>query len=111
MMLEMISLDFEVVKTFTTPFGAPALCITSATQSAVRGVSEAGFKIMVQPAANAGPIFLVAIAAGKFQGVINAATPIGLWSVIIVLSLLGEYLKSPATLDASSENHLKNSAA
>ena len=77
-MVEIISLDFEVVITLTAPFGAPALCITSAIHSAVNGVSEAGLRIMVQPAAIAGPIFLVAIAAGKFHGVINAATPIGL---------------------------------
>ena len=41
------------------------------------GVSLAGFKITVQPAARAGPILRVAIAAGKFQGVIKSETPIG----------------------------------
>jgi hypothetical protein len=44
---------------------------------AVSGVSVAGFKIMVQPAAIAGPILRVAIPAGKFQGVIKIDKPIG----------------------------------
>ena len=37
----------------------------------------AGFKIIVQPAATAGPILRVAIPAGKFQGVMRRDTPIG----------------------------------
>jgi hypothetical protein len=45
--------------------------------SAVSGVSGAGFSTTVQPAASAGPILRVAIAAGKFHGVTNTATPIG----------------------------------
>ena len=44
---------------------------------AVNGVSVAGFKIIVQPAATAGPILRVAIPAGKFQGVIKIDKPIG----------------------------------
>ncbi|CAB4708297.1 unannotated protein [freshwater metagenome] len=44
---------------------------------AVSGVSVAGFKIIVQPAATAGPIFRVAIPAGKFHGVISMERPIG----------------------------------
>ena len=62
--------DFDVVMTFTTPAGAPARCITSATHSAVSGVSAAGFKTAVHPAASAGASLRVAIAAGKFHGVI-----------------------------------------
>ena len=49
----------------------------STIQIAVKGVSEAAFKITVQPAARAGPIFRVAIAAGKFHGVMSRETPIG----------------------------------
>ena len=63
--------------TFTTPAGTPARCIISAIANAVRGVSLAGFSTTVQPAASAGPIFRVAIAAGKFHGVANKATPTG----------------------------------
>jgi hypothetical protein len=47
------------------------------TAKVVRGVSDAGLTIAVQPAARAGPIFRVAIAAGKFQGVIITLTPTG----------------------------------
>ena len=60
----------EVVITFTTPSGAPARCITSATHRAVNGVSAAGLRIVVHPAARAGASLRVAIAAGKFHGVI-----------------------------------------
>ena len=63
--------------TFTTPLGTPARSKISAIARAVSGVSPAGFKIMVQPAAIAGPIFRVAIPAGKFHGVIRSETPIG----------------------------------
>ncbi|CAB4634374.1 unannotated protein [freshwater metagenome] len=49
----------------------------SAIASAVSGVSPAGFKIIVQPAAIAGPILRVAIAAGKFHGVMRSETPMG----------------------------------
>ena len=52
----------------------------SATASAVSGVSLAGLSTTVQPAASAGPILRVAIAAGKFHGVIRKLTPTG-WRV------------------------------
>ena len=39
-------------------------------QALVSGVSLAGFTIIVQPAATAGPILRVPIAIGKFHGVI-----------------------------------------
>ncbi len=41
---------------------------------------------MVQPAASAGPDFLVIMALGKFQGVIAAHTPIGSFSTTMRLS-------------------------
>ena len=63
--------------TFTTPAGSPASSISAARASAVNGVSLAGFKIVVQPAASAGPILRAAIAAGKFHGVTRSATPTG----------------------------------
>ena len=79
--------------------------------SAVRGVSPAGFKIIVQPAATAGPILRVAIPAGKFHGVISSETPIGWCVTKILLSPAGAILKSPEMRTVSSANHLKNSAA
>ena len=65
----------------------------------------------MHPAARAGPIFLVAIAAGKFHGVINNETPTGCLVTKILLSLLGAILNSPFIRTASSENQRKNSAA
>ena len=66
--------------TLTTPAGKPASISKAPMANAVNGVSDAGFKMVVQPAATAGPIFRVAIAAGKFHGVISRHTPIGCWS-------------------------------
>ena len=87
---EETSPDEREVRMFTTPAGAPARVITSPTHSAVSGVSLAGFSTQVHPAASAGAILRVAIAAGKFHGVIMYATPSGWYVVMIVLSRLGE---------------------
>ena len=61
----------------------------SAISSAVSGVSSAGLSTTVQPAASAGPILRVAIAAGKFQGVISSETPIGAWPTSMRLAPAG----------------------
>src|SRR5206468_3542616 len=60
-----------------TPFGTPARSASSHKAKAENGVAVAGFSTIVQPAARAGPALRVIIAAGKFQGVIAAHTPIG----------------------------------
>src|SRR5699024_12861609 len=60
-----------------TPLRNPACSAISTTLIAVKGVSREGFITTAQPAANAGPILLVNIAAGKFHGVMAATTPIG----------------------------------
>ena len=83
----------------------------STIASAVSGVSPAGFKIMVQPAAIAGPILRVAIPAGKFHGVIRSETPIGWCVTRIRLSPAGAIRKSPEMRTVSSANQRKNSAA
>ena len=57
----------------TTPSGTPASASSAAIASAVSGVSPAGLSTTGQPAARAGPILRVAIAAGKFHGVISSA--------------------------------------
>ena len=62
---------FVVVTTFTTPAGTPASCRIWAKNSVVSGVSVAGLMTTVQPAASAGAILRVAIASGKFHGVIR----------------------------------------
>ena len=59
-----------VGSTDSTPLGNPASSISLASNSIVNGVSWAGLTIIVQPAANAGPILRVPIASGKFHGVI-----------------------------------------
>ena len=63
--------------TLSTPAGMPARSASTASASAVSGVSRAGLTTAVQPAASAGATLRVIIAAGKFQGVIAATTPIG----------------------------------
>src|SRR6202011_5253202 len=97
--------------TLTTPFGTPACSRRSAIARAVRGVSDAGFNTTVQPAASAGPILRVAMAAGKFQGVTSTDTPIGWGSTRMRLAPLGEIETEPMLRTASSENQRKNSAA
>ena len=61
----------ELVITFSTPGGRPHSSRIFARASIESGVFFAGFTTMVQPAATAGPIFLVPIAVGKFQGVMK----------------------------------------
>ena len=56
---------------------AGALGQLGAARAPRYGVCVAGLSTIVQPAASAGPALRVIIAAGKFHGVIAAATPIG----------------------------------
>ena len=77
----------------------------------VSGVSEAGFSTTVQPAASAGPILRVAIAAGKFHGVTSTAMPAGLWCTNIRAPDAGATEFCPMLRTASSANQRKNSAA
>ena len=79
--------------------------------SAVSGVSDAGLRITEQPAASAGPILRVAMAAGKFHGVTRTATPIGWRSTRIRFAPDGAVCTAPTARTASSENQRKNSAA
>jgi len=57
--------------TLTTPAGTPASSRMPVNSRVVSGVSSAGLTTTVQPAARAGAIFRVAMASGKFQGVIR----------------------------------------
>ncbi len=79
--------------------------------SAVSGVSLAGLRTIVQPAASAGPIFRVAMAAGKFHGVTRTQMPTGWWTTRIRLLPDGAVAISPLMRTASSEYQRKNSAA
>ena len=53
---------------------------------AENGVNSDGFTTIAQPAASAGAALRVTMAAGKFQGVIAAQTPIGSLMTTIRLS-------------------------
>jgi hypothetical protein len=95
----------------STPSGSPASARIWATARADSGVSAAGLKTIVHPAAMAGPIFRVAMAKGKFQGVISRQGPTG-WRMTIMRPVpLGTVAYRPAIRGASSENQRKNSAA
>ena len=65
------------VTTLNTPAGMPASSASTPSANAVNGVALAGLTIIGQPAASAAPALRVIIAAGKFQGVMAAVTPIG----------------------------------
>ena len=65
----------------------------------------------MQPAASAGPILRVAIAAGKFHGVTSTATPIGWRIVRMRLAPDGARISVPSIRTASSAYQRKNSAA
>ena len=70
----------------STPLGIPARSASTPITKAESGVSLAGRATKAQPAARAGPALRVIIALGKFQGVIEAATPIGCFSTVMRLS-------------------------
>ena len=88
-----------------TPAGSPASSASAAIASADSGVCSAGLSTIVQPAASAGAVFRVGIAAGKFQGVIPAVTPTGCLRTRMRRSLLGVGIVSPYARFASSPNH------
>ena len=97
--------------TLTTPAGTPASSRILAISRAVSGVSLAGLSTTVHPAASAGPILRVAIAAGKFQGVTRTQIPTGCCSTTILLAPEGAVITVPDARTASSAYHRKNSAA
>ena len=61
------------------------------TARAVSGVSAAGLSTAVHPAARAGAILRVAMAAGKFHGVMSTLTPTGWWVTSSRFAPLGEW--------------------
>ena len=69
----------DVGTTLMTPVGRPRAASTSRTTSAnssvVSGVYPAGLTTTVHPAARAGATLRVAIASGKFHGVMSSAGP------------------------------------
>src|SRR3546814_18940778 len=67
--------EFVVGMTLTTPAGRPASSSNFTRYRVVSGVSAAGLITTVHPAASAGAILRVAMARGKFQGVMSSAGP------------------------------------
>jgi len=65
------------VTMFTTPLGMALSAMTSARISALRVVSEAGFRTMELPMIAAWRIFHMAMPKGKFQGMMPTHTPSG----------------------------------
>src|SRR5690606_29940519 len=88
---------FECVLGITciTCAGILASLASCAKANALKGVSLAGLHTTVQPAAKAGAIFLASIALGKFQGVIQAATPIGCTIVLVRFPCWGDGIILP----------------
>src|ERR1700730_17655878 len=83
------------VNTLKTPAGIPARSAKAASAKAEKGVELAGLATMVQPAAKACPALRVIMAAGKFQGVRAAQTPIGSLITTNRRSFQGEGIVSP----------------
>ena len=100
----------EVVTTFRTPSGRPASRKICTRARDVNGVSSAGLKTMVQPAATAGAILRAPMASGKFHGVTSTQGPTG--SLVIMIRVLPstEVVWSPPMRTASSENQRSISA-
>src|SRR5207247_10498691 len=86
--------------TLTTPSGTPASRRISATANAHSGVSLAGLSTIVQPAASAGPILRVAMAAGKLRGVPSTLPPTGCRSTRMRLAPEGSATPGPAPRQA-----------
>ena len=83
------------VMTLNTPGGMPARSASTARARAEKGVSEAGRATIVHPAARAAPTLRVSMAAGKFQGVMAAQTPMGCLSTRMRLSAWWGGMMSP----------------
>ncbi len=63
--------------TLRTPSGMPASTAIRSSSIAVSGVSSAGLRTTVLPAASAGAVFQDVITSGKFHGTISPTTPSG----------------------------------
>ena len=99
------------VTMLSTPAGMPARRASTPNAIALYGVSAAGLTTMVQPAARAGAALRAIIAAGKFQGVIAAHTPMASRTTTSRLSAAGDGITSPYRRLASSANHSTKDAA
>ena len=101
----------SVVTTLNTPLGTPARSPSSANANAEYGVSAAGLRTTVHPAAIAPATFLVIMPLGKFHGVSTPTTPTGCWIVMTRLPGIVPVAVYPYDLSASPLNQSKNPAA
>src|SRR3954453_1478233 len=90
------------VRILNTPLGTPAFSASATSAKAVSGVSFAGLRTTVQPAASAGDTLRVIIEQGKFHGVMAPQTPIGCLIASSRASGRCEGMVSPYTRRASS---------
>jgi len=102
--------DLVVGTTLTAPAGTPASMSTAARAREVSGVSADGLRTLAHPAAMASASLRVAIARGKFHGVMNKHGPTGRRISSRRARPSGAVLNLPSIRTASSENHLRNSA-
>lgn len=91
--------------------GIPESMASLVKAAHVNGVSLGGLMTTAQPAAKAGAIFRVIIAAGKFQGVMMPQTPTGSLYVSTVVCGVADGIVSPYARGASSANQATNEAA
>src|SRR5512136_1256529 len=80
------------VTTFKTPLGNPASSVSLTSSMVLRGVLLDGLVTIVFPVTKAGASFLATVDEGKFQGVMDATTPIG--SLRIMIDCLSKSLGS-----------------
>ena len=96
--------------TLRTPSGRPASTAIRSSSSEVSGVSAAGLRTIVLPAASAGATFHEAITSGKFHGVIRPTTPSGSRNVISTPPATGivrpsEALRAPGVVAEALGDH------
>src|SRR4051794_35687849 len=101
----------RVVRQLTTPGGTPASSSRATIARAVSGVSVAGLRTTVHPAASAGPILRVAIAAGEFQGGTSTAKPTRRWGPRVLLGTAGARLPPPVAPPPPPADPREKSAA
>ena len=88
--------------TLRTPSGSPDSSAMRSSSIALSGVSSAGLRTIVLPAASAGATFQEAITSGKFQGTISPTTPSGSRNVMSTPPATG--IVCPATAPAPRRN-------
>jgi hypothetical protein len=100
-----------VGRTFSTPGGRPAPTSNCVSASEDSGVCGAGLRMLVHPAAIAGPTLRAPMASGKFHGTISRHGPTGCFSWMLRAAPSGQCAWPPSMRTASSANQRIRSAA